>query len=168
MRVLRCTRKALDYLGAAAGERAEPGDVEGMLKEWYVNLLRIERRNCLLFVEARTLYVFLVPGVVKKDVENLPALFAERLRANLLRDGIPNAIVDRVAEIEPFHLAKTRDRQVLGSMTELAHLYRYHIEADGGLARTDVQELNRRMNRVPMSMLGMDYSTDALREQLVD
>src|SRR5690606_41842344 len=79
MRVLRCTRRALDYLGAAAGDQSEPGDVDGVLKEWYVNLLRIERRNCLLFAEARTLYVFLVPGVVKRDVEKLPALFAERL-----------------------------------------------------------------------------------------
>ena len=168
MRILRCTRKALDYLGAAAGEQAEPGDVDGVLKEWYVNLLRIERRNCLLFAEARTLYVFLVPGVVKQDAENLPALFAERLRMYLLRDGIPNDIVDRVAEVEPFHLAKTRDRRVLGSMTELAHLYRYHIEAEGGLAYADIEELNRRMNRVPMSMLGMDYSIDAVREQLAD
>src|SRR5690606_2525023 len=117
MRVLRCTRRALDYLGAAAGDQSEPGDVDGVLKEWYVNLLRIERRNCLLFAEARTLYVFLVPGVVKRDVEKLPALFAERLRMNHLRDGIPNDIVDRVAEVESFHLAKTRDRRVLGSMT---------------------------------------------------
>lgn len=168
MRVLRCTRRALDYLGAAAGDLFEPGDVEGVLKEWYVNLLRIERRNCLLFAEASTLYVFLVPGVVKRDVENLPALFAEGLRMNLLHDGIPHDIARRVAEVEPFHLTKTRDRRVLGSMTELAHLYRYHIEAEGGLAHADVQELNRRMNRVPMSMLGMDYSIDAVRRQLTD
>ena len=167
MRVLRCTRKALDYLGAAAGDQSEPGDVEGLLKEWYVNLLRIERRNCLLFVEARTLYLFLLPGVVKKDVENLPTLFAERLRTTLLRDRLPIDTALRVAEVEPFHLAKTRDRRVLGSMTELAYLYRYHIEAGGGLAYADVQELNHRMNRVPMSMLGMDYSIDAVRRQLV-
>ena len=140
----------------------------GVLKEWYVNLLRIERRNCLLFAEARTLYVFLVPGVVKKDVENLPALFAEGLRMNLLRDGIPSDTAHRVAEVEPFHLAKTRDRRVLGSMTDLTHHYRYHIESEGGLAHADLQGLNRRMNRVPMSMLGMDYSIDAVREQLVD
>ncbi len=165
MRILRCTRRALDYLGAAAGERIELGDVEGVLKEWYVNLLRIERRSCLLFAEARTLYVFLVPGVVKRDVENLPALFAEGLRMNLLRDGIPNDIARRVAAVEPFHLAKTRDRRVLGSMTELAHLYRYHIEAEGGLAYADIQELNRRMNRIPMSMLGMDLLHGGLRRR---
>lgn len=154
--------------GVAAGEQAEPGDVEGVLKEWYVNLLWIERRKCLLFAEATTLYVFLVPGVLKNDVENLPALFAEQLRVNLLRDGIPEAVVKRVAEVEPFHLAKTRDRRVLGSMTDLTHHYRYHIEAEGGLAHADIQDLNRRMNRIPMSMLGMDYSIDTVCEQLTE
>jgi hypothetical protein len=151
-----------------AGELAEPGEVEGVLKEWYVNLLRIERRKCLLFAEATTLYLFLVPGVVKNDVENLPALFAEQLRVNLRRDGIPEAVVARVAGVEPFHLAKTRDRRVLGSMNDLTHHYRYHIESVGGLAHADMQELNRRMNRIPMSLLGMAYSVDAVREQLTD
>ena len=107
MRVLRCTQKVLNDLGMNAGELAEPGDVKGPLKEWYVNLLRIERRKCLLFAEATTLYLFLVPGVVKKEVENLPTLFAEQLRVNLRRDGILEAVVARVAGVEPFHLAKT-------------------------------------------------------------
>ncbi|MFQ5569157.1 MAG: hypothetical protein ACE5G0_05755 [Rhodothermales bacterium] len=175
MRVLRCTQRVLDDLGMKAGELTEPGAVEGVLKEWYVNLLRIERRKCLLFAEATTLYVFLVPGVVKKDLENLPALFTQQLRVNLRRDGTPETVVARVAGVEPFHLTKTRDRRVLGSMTDLTHHYRYHIASVGGLtasvgglAHVDIQELNRRMNRTPMSMLGMAYSIDAVREQLME
>lgn len=168
MRVLRCTQKVLDDLGMKASELTEPGEVEGVLKEWYVNLLRIERRKCLLFVEATTLYVFLIPGVVKKDVANLPTLFAEQLQVNLRRDGLPETVVARVAGLEPFHLTKTRDRRVLGSMIDLTHHYRYHIASVGGLAHADMQELNRRMNRIPMSMLGMAYSIEAVRKQLMD
>jgi hypothetical protein len=168
MRILRCTGKVLQDLGVKGSALPEIDEVSGVLKEWYANLLRIERRKCLLFADATTLDVFLVPGVVKKDTENLPALFAEQLRMNLLRDGIPNDIVDRVAEVEPFQLAKTRDRRVLGAMTDLTHHYRYYIESEGGLAHADIQELNRRMNRIPMSMLGMDYSIDAVREQLTE
>ena len=96
--------------------------------------------------------------------------FSPSIRAstaiNLLRDGIPNDIVDRVAEVEPFQLAKTQDRRVLGSMTDLAHHYRYYIKSEGGLTHADIREVNRRMNRIPMSMLGMDYSIDAVRKQL--
>jgi len=166
MRVLRCTRKVLNDPGMEADEPAAVDDLAGVLKEWYVNLLRIDRRKCLLFTDAGTLYTFLVAGVVKKDVQSLPLLFAEHLLENHLRDGIPADIAERVATVEPFRLAKTRDRRVLGSMTELAHLYRYHIERAGGLADTDLRELNRRMNDVPMKMLGMGHSVDVLRAQL--
>ena len=50
--ILRCTRKLLTVLGPAAAGPApapDPGD-------WYANLLRVDRRTCLLLTRSATLF----------------------------------------------------------------------------------------------------------------
>ena len=50
--ILRCTRKLLTVLGSAVAGPApapDPGD-------WYANLLRFDRRACLLLAHSGTLF----------------------------------------------------------------------------------------------------------------
>ena len=55
--ILRCTRKLLTVLGSAVAEPAPPpGD-------WYANLLRFDRRTCLLLTHSGTLFTIVEAGV---------------------------------------------------------------------------------------------------------
>ena len=66
MQISHCTKKLLHELGAL-GSKIPAEHPAGVLGPWHANLIRIERRKCILFTNDRTLYSFLVPGVKKTD-----------------------------------------------------------------------------------------------------
>ena len=70
MRLLHCTQKLLKELGKPPLQNPDtsPENSEG-LGNWYANLLRIDRRKCLLFTNEKTLYTFLIPKVLKTQPE---------------------------------------------------------------------------------------------------
>ncbi len=69
MQILHCTQKLLTELGTPLLADI-PADPEG-LGNWYANLIRIDRRKCLLFTNDKTLYSFLIPAVKKENLKNI-------------------------------------------------------------------------------------------------
>ena len=63
--VLRCTRRALELLGNSAVARVDPPASDD---DWYLNLLWLERRKCLLFTHAGTLFSAFVGDVRAADL----------------------------------------------------------------------------------------------------
>ena len=82
--ILRCTRKLLTVLGPAAAEPApapDPGD-------WYANLLRFDRRTCLLLTHSATLFTIFEADVTASGLRATrqlgtaaPPLSCARLKA---------------------------------------------------------------------------------------
>lgn len=50
---------------------------------WYANLLRIERRKCVMFTNEKTLYSFLAFVVLKENLRNIEQVFFTHLILNL-------------------------------------------------------------------------------------
>ncbi|OGW46377.1 MAG: hypothetical protein A2Y66_05380 [Nitrospirae bacterium RBG_13_41_22] len=70
MRIIHCTRKLLKELDVPLVEPDNiPSPTEG-LGNWYANLLRIDRRKCLIFTNEKSLYTFLIPKVLKANLKN--------------------------------------------------------------------------------------------------
>ena len=64
--LIHCTAKLLKELGSPTLQSpANEPDTQG-LGNWYANLLRIDRRKCILFTNEKTLYSFLIPKVKKE------------------------------------------------------------------------------------------------------
>jgi hypothetical protein len=164
MAVLRCTKKLLKELKTVGSAGVHPA---GPLGGWHANLLRIDRRKCVLFTQNATLFSFLVPGLKKPHYENFLEVFRQSLFKRLLHEEIPQrqieAILDEHREIV---IAKTNNRSVLGSMNDLAFQLRYQIVAQGGLENVDLYELNRYLNRIPMGAINAIYSIDELKALL--
>ena len=57
MFTLRCTKKLLDKM-----ERPKIIQAEAEGDDWYANLFRIGRKQCIIFTHAESLYSFIVPG----------------------------------------------------------------------------------------------------------
>ena len=72
MVILRLTNKVLKEFGKKKPTLAEVAEDVSNLNEWYVNLFRLNRRKCLMFTNAGTLFSFVVAGVARKDIQNLP------------------------------------------------------------------------------------------------
>ena len=137
------------------------------MASWHANLLRVDRRKCILFTHDVTLYSFLVPGLKKPQFENFRDVFGQNLFKNLLWENFPQNQIEIVLdEHREIIIAKTNNRSVLGSMNDLAFQLKYRIAAMGGLVNVDLAELNHELNRIPMSAIKKVYSIYELRNLL--
>jgi hypothetical protein len=159
--VIRCTQKLLAEIPDQLVEPTAAG--EG----WHANLLRIERRKCVLFTHDATLYSVFVPGLTKPDFERLDEVFGQRLFKALLWDEFPQVQIEKMLDAcRMLRFARSNNRSVLGTMNEM----RFHIEVDmedaGGLDRVDLADLHQRLNRTPWSATGYRYAVEGLRGHL--
>ena len=164
MAILRCTKKLLNELKIKPSEET---NLSGDLGSWHANLLRIDRRKCVLFTNDATLYSFLVPGLKKLQFQKFQEVFGQHLFKNLRLESFPQyqieAVLDEHREIV---ISKTNNRSVLGSMNDLAYQLKYSISSVGGLAYVDHAALNHELNRIPMSAIKEVYSIYELRKLL--
>jgi hypothetical protein len=151
MRYLRCTKKLLEEMDAQPN--SSKSDQNGILGDWYANLLFIERKKCLLFVNEKTRFCFLMPNLKRVHIKNLAVVFRDGLFGALLSEGYQAPMIEHIlSEYDSLGYSKATDRAVLGSMTEYAKTYDYWIANEGGLARCDLKAMNKQMNQMFMGM----------------
>jgi hypothetical protein len=140
--ILRCTKKLLTVIGAPLAESAPmPGP-----EDWYANLLWFERRKCLLLTHSATLFTIFEPNVTAARLRATQQLAAGLIGRELRREGLPAGTFGDLEQEDVF-LAKTADRSVLGCMNDMAFMCEHAIAKAGGLARTDLGQLNRSLRR---------------------
>jgi hypothetical protein len=158
--LVRCTAKALGLVGRAEF-RADPPDDSN---EWYLNLLWRDRRKCLLLVHAATLYPTFVPDVRRSELQPFGQWAVAAAADGLAEEGIHGDSFG-LLDADSLITAKTASRRVLGCMNDMALHIDYLVHADGGLGRTDLDELTRHLRRTPYKIDGVWATpTDAARE----
>lgn len=159
--LIHCTKKLLAEIPDRWVDPAATG--EG----WHANLLRIERRKCVLFTHDATLYSVFVPGLKKPEFERLGEAFGQRLFKALLWDEFPQSLIERMLEsCRVIRCTTTNNRSVLGSMNDLRIQIEVNVAHDGGLANVDMMDLHHRLNRVPLRAVGYRYAVEGLAEHL--
>ena len=167
MRIIHCTRKLLKELDVPLVEPDKiPQPTEG-LGNWYANLIRIDRRKCLLFTNEKTLYTFLIPKVLKANLKNIEQEFLINFSYNLQNEGFGLEVINRIIqEYMEIGFAKTVSKRVLGSMNELTFQYEILIEEKEGLDNIRILELNKHINRTIMGALKYKHPIEVLRNLL--
>jgi hypothetical protein len=164
MAIIRCTKRLLAELRTKPSEVTTPSRDLGC---WHANLLRIDRRKCVLFTQDTTLYSFIVPGLKKPEFENFRELFGQNLFKNLCLENLSQNQIELVLnQHREIIISKTNNRSVLGSMNDLAYQLKFKIAAMGGLMNVDFSILNHDLNRIPMGALKEIYSIYELRKLL--
>ncbi len=165
MQVIHCTKKLLNELGASPHGAKPPEHAAGFLGPWHANLIRIERRKCILLTNDRTLYSFLVSGVKKKDLVNFRELFALHLKMNLEKEGFGREDISKaLVKYGEIAIGPTTSRSVLGSMNDLAGEAEFLVHRAGGLKKADLSTVNMMLNRVPMGAIKYRYSIEKVYE----
>ena len=166
MRIIRCTQRLLRELGISPPDaEASVSDREG-LGNWYANIIRLDRRKCLIFTNERTLYTFLIPGVLKRDLENIKNEFVSNLIFNLQNEGFDLEVIDRIRqEYKEIGFAKTASKIILGSMNDFALQYEVLLP-EAGIAHVKILHLNRKINMTPMSAINYAYPIERLKDVL--
>lgn len=162
MAIIRCTQKLLSELKAKPSESIqEPRE----LSSWHANLLRIDRRKCVLFTHDTTLYSFFVPGLKKPDFGNIREVFRQKFFKALIAEDIPQKHIEIFLKANrEIRISKTNNRSVLGSMTDLSFQLKYKIAYEGGIENADIPKLIHDINRIPMSAIEEIYSIYALKK----
>jgi len=163
VQIIHCTKKLLNELEASPGSIITPEHSSGFLGPWHANMIRIERRKCLLLTNDCTLYSFLIPGVKKKDLVNFRDLFAQHLKMNLAKEGFGTEGINKaLEEYGEIAVAPTVNRSVLGSMNDLAGEADFLVHRAGGLEKGDILTMNMMLNRIPMGAIKYDYAIEKL------
>ena len=134
------------------------------LGPWHANLVHIDRRKCVLFVNDKTLFNFIVPEMSRAQIRELEKHFKGNLGCVLADVGIAEA--DRVrilSECCEVGFANTNNKSVLGSTNDLAFHYKYSILEAGGVHSPAVPGIIRRLNRMPMGALKHVFPIEALK-----
>jgi len=162
--IIRCTQKLLSELKIKPVPVASSDDPFWC---WHANMFYIERRKCVLITHDQTLFTFFIPALKKPDFQAFPHVFGQALFKNMLCEQIPQdeieTVLDQCREVE---YGKTNSRSVLGSMNDLRFQLEYFIYDQGGLAQTDVYELNHRLNRTIMGAIGNNYPIEEFAKHL--
>jgi hypothetical protein len=142
-----------------------PATQGSFLGPWHANLIRIERRKCVLFTNDLTLYSFLVPGVKKTHLSNFRELFLIHLKMNLVKEGFGKEDINKaLGEYDEIAVAPTKNRSVLGSMNDFVNQYEFLVTRSGGLDRADMLAVNMQINRIPMGALRYHYPIEKVYE----
>ena len=167
MPLIRCTQTLLKELGTLKAELVEKAQDPGLLGDWYANLFRVDRRKCILFTNARTLYAFVVPAVRKDMLRALEEFFCTHLEENLRAEGFPSGTIRLVLDAHrELQIGKTKSKSVLGSMNDYAKSYKFHVEREGGFIHSDTIGINKKLNQMPMSAIEYSRGITELKREL--
>ncbi len=162
--IIRCTQKLLSEL------KIKPAVVESPVDSfwcWHANVFYIERRKCVLITNDKTLFCLFIPLLKKPDFQSFHDVFGQFLFKNLLYEQIvQNQIETVLDECREIQYGKTNSRSVLGSMNDQRFQLEYFIESEGGLAQTDVYELNHHLNRSIMGAIQCKHPIEEFTKQL--
>lgn len=165
--IFSCTKKVQKILALTRRDLlVMSGDRTSDLAEWYCNLVFLDRRKCLIFTHAVTLYSFVVAGVRKADLAEFGQLFRACLSATLEADGFPRGAYGALVPGGPDVFASASKRGVIGSMADHANTCRVWVAQAGGLHRVNIQKLSLSLNEAPMSYIGMRHASEALKVML--
>ena len=164
MQLIRCTQKLLKELRVKPSEDKQKF---GYIGDWHANLLRVERRKCVLFTNSDTLYSIFVLGLKRADFDHLDEIFRQSLFRRLRIEGFSQIKIEKaLEEYRAIHFAKTNNRSVLGSMNDLAFQIEVHISSSGGIRNLGLDAVNDALNRTPMGALNYQYSIEVLKAKL--
>ena len=132
-----------------------PSDLDGaesprlMFHEWYGNLIYVKRRKCMVFCDTKTLFTFVMTGVVKKQYQDFQVHFLAGLQFALDSGGLH--LPDDFA-CDSIKFGPTQDRRVLSSVNDLVRQFRFQVDRHRGLKHADMGSVLKRVNTTPMSL----------------
>ena len=165
MTIIKCTTKLLNELGV---KPANAPDQPPSLCDWHANVLRLDRKKYVLFTNDQTLYSFLVPWNKSPRLTDFIQRFRLGLLKSLMSEGLAEVQIKYLlSEHAQITITKTNSRSVLGSMNDLTIQIKSMILVSDGLD-VNFSEVNRQLNRIPMSAIKYQVSIDELKRRLAD
>jgi len=141
MLTIRCTQKVLkkfklqNHLETTPADPPAPGAITSdaptsFLNEWYANLIRVDRRHMVVFVNGQTLMTVVVaaaglgPDALVRELRNRFASLLTALEIDTHR------VDEAISTMDPVVWARTTDRRVISSMNNICMELGYVFTVD--------------------------------------
>ena len=149
MQLIRCTQKLLKEMGLQKYELNATEPTFSYLGSWHANLLHIDGKKCILFVNDRTLFNFIVPNVKRQEIKNLSRIFYENLKYALSFDETLVKVQEKILrEYTEVNYSITNSKKVLGYMNDLAFHYKHSILTEGGIHSALIPSIIIKLNHI--------------------
>ncbi len=159
MFTLRCTKKLLGRFGASRAPAPAGGDAAPTtrLGDWHANVLYRTGAELVLLVNDRSLLPVLVSA---RPGDLIVARFVEALGAELDRLGIATDVVSaELAGMAEVQLARTRSRQILGTMNDFDRMLDSYLTPGNSLV-----DVALRLAEAPCGPIAMRSPADVAVE----
>jgi hypothetical protein len=129
MFTFRCTQKLLRKFPSASRDANTAPTT--LLGDWYANVLFLRPQQIVLCISERTLLPLIVPA---KDAVHLVDRFTQELPAILLALKVqPSAVEQEIGAMQDYCIGSTKDRRVVGSLSELVFQLEHQLRFRPGL-----------------------------------
>lgn len=133
---------------------------------WHANIIFINRKKCVVFVNNKTLINFIITGLRKSDFMNLMEIFRDHLRNFLNNNHIPDDIKTEIAREYTDSLAysPTHSKVVLGHLNDLVENYKIQMIYKTDISAKATDSIVNQLNRMPMGSKNYKYAIDSFNE----
>lgn len=151
MQLIRCTAKLQKEMGLKKSDLIDQTPDFSFLGQWHANLIFINRRKCIIFVNDKILINFIVADVSRAQIKKLDEMFKAMFRCVLASESFSEELIEEIlADYSEVKFGKSNNRSVLGSLNDLAFHYEHAIIESGGPHSPEVPAIIARLNRMPM------------------
>ena len=92
MQIIRCTQKLQKEMGLKKSDLSESEPTFSFFGSWHANLLHIDRKKCVLFVNDKTLFNFIVPDINRALIKELSRLFINHFSCVVAAEGLSEKV----------------------------------------------------------------------------
>ncbi|MFA5160239.1 MAG: hypothetical protein WC484_07040 [Candidatus Omnitrophota bacterium] len=151
MAILRCSKKLLELLSTEKLIASACAGESGFLDEWYAHLFYWNRKKCLLFTEAVSLFSFVKADILKKDLVDIAGLLRKGVAKAMYFEEFPAEAIKHVqSTLKNVRLGIAADRSIRGCMNELIFHWKYAADEYPDKVLDNAPELNHTIAELPM------------------
>lgn len=135
---------------------------------WHSHLFMLNRRKCAIVMNNLTRYNFIMMGLRKENFKEYDQMVIAAIKENLLDEGASKEQVDKYVEnYDSAVYLPTSDRSIISQMNEMIRVVEHwhSMEKYEGV-ESNVNEINRKLNRFVMLKLPKSYSGETMLEEL--
>lgn len=127
---LKFTQTLLKDMNVQANAASAADDISDDFYSWHVNLVKINNRKHIIFVNDLSRLCVLVDGVRSGQLNSLKEKFFSTLSTYLTREGVEPDLINQYLQAgTEIRISKTDNRSVLGTMKEMT-LYADGTQSD--------------------------------------
>ncbi len=167
MLTIQCTKKLLEELKIDVNkEKVFNNDA---IFSWHSNLFVLNRKKCVLLMNNKSRFNFVLFGLKKADFQSITSLVKTGIKENLLAENIEEALVDKYLQsFNKVVYTTTSDRSIISQMNEMIKSIEYIFLSDKTAdIETDIYKLNRWLNSFVMLKLPNLYSGETMKADLI-